>query len=555
MAGGIPARRTARPNSGRRHQREALLRMRSAVSGSNDLGWGLESRPKHVEDIEVEDEPASQEQPTPISLSAVFSQGPATASCDLTAPCDNTSRDAFLAIRDALNLNSSADGIKVNERTAQICPLDIRFSQPTVKFVFGSSGTEVSKVVSSINIMKQDHTDILACPFPPIRCIWWEPKDSSEPGWFALDNRRLLALQQRAVQAEHPHQCLAEVIIVDRLPDPSIARQKSFCKDGYAVNVTDGSRWSWQEALAKVCEEKLESSDNESTAASDGPKSEGNSSSLDPSPVHQAMGAQANEVLTPISLQNALGLEVTPEASPQKPQVLTSLEAALGLHPAGCTSPNNMFAGAGATLPPPLPASAPSPVDEAWSSLQNALGMQESAYPAAPRTPCNQMPAPMMPDYATAMELMNFMATNCAANMISQHLAANGLNTSAQPWSPPEEALEAPLIPSAPLETQIEGEVTPPTSPEGSPQKVVDLAEELTKAAAHVPVKTHLKAPYRRPTDDEIAERLQNITIKPSVDLQPVREEVAYESGSDKENAEPAPRPAPVVKKVEKFRI
>jgi hypothetical protein len=536
--------------------------MRSAVNGANVLGWGLELRPKYVEEVEADGEAAPQKQapPTPISLSAVFSQGSATASCDVTAPCDNTSRDAFLAIRDALNLNSSADGIKVNERTAQVCPLDIRFSQSTVKFVFGSSGTEVSKVVSSINIVKQDHTDILACPFPPIRCIWWEPKDGSEPGWFSLDNRRLLALQQRAIQAEHPHQCLAEVIIVDRLPDPSISRQKNFCQSGHAVNVTDGSRWSWQEALAKVCEEKIEMSDDDSTAASDGPKSEGNSSSLDPSPVHQAMGTKADDVLTPISLENALGLEPTPAptpcASPQKPQVLTSLEAALGLHPgsAACTSPTNAFAGA--TLPPPLPASAPNPVDEAWSSLQNALGMEETAaYPSPAR---NAMQPPcLMPDYATALELMNCMAANCAANMLSQHLAANGLNTSAQPWSPPEETLEP--VQSQAVQSQVDeavqGDVTPragtpPASPEGS--KIVELDAELAKAAAQVPVKTHLKAPYRRPTDDEIAERLQNITIKPSVDLKPVREET---TDSDKENAVPTPRQAPVVKKVEKFRI
>lgn len=534
--------------------------MRSSVKGPNMLGWGLETRPKFAGE-EVEDAPVSQEQaPTQISLAAVFSQGPSTVSCDITAPCDNTSRDAFLAIRDALNLNSGADGIKVNERTAQICPLDIRFSQGTVNSAFGTSGTEVSKVVSSINIQKQENTEILACPFPPIRCIWWEPKDDCEPGWFALDNRRLLALQQRAVQAEHPHQCLAEVIIMDRLPDPSIARQKYFCKEGFSVNLTDGSRWSWQEALAKVCEEKLEMSDDDSTAASDGPKSEGNSSSVDPSPVHQAMGASSNDVLTPISLENALGLDHTAALNtaspmkPQVPQVLTSLEAALGLHPSGCPSPANSAFAATTALPPPIPAAAPCAVDEAWSSLQTALGMEENPYPS--NSPNNQMQVPLMPDYGTAMELMNFMAANCAANMISQHLAANGLNTSAQPWSPPEEGLE---IPDAPKDSN-------PSTPEGS--KVVDLAEELTKAAAQVPVKTHLKAPYRRPTDEEIAARLQNITIKPSNAIAPLREEVDVEedkehaSGSDKENAEPALRtlkentePAPRTVKVEKFRI
>lgn len=487
----------------------------SQLAFPNVLGWGLAPRP--VED-EVEETQAAQEKmTTKVSLSKILMQP-----SSLTAPCDNASRDAFLAIRDALNLNRGADGMQVHESTAQICPLDIRFSQPSVNFVFGSSGMEISKVVPMINIVKQDSMAILACPFPPIRCIWWEPKDGSESGWFALDNRRLLALQQRTVQAEHPHQCLAEVIMVDRLPDRSLEDQQEFCKDGYEVQLSDGSRWSWPEALAKVCEENIEiDNDNASTTASDGPGSSGHGS-VDPSPVHQAMGTNTDSPLTPVSLEKALGLDAGIAAGSTKPQVLTSLEAALGLHAAGCGTPTNTVFST-AALPPPLPASAPNPVDDAWTSLQVALGMEEAANPV-PSTMYGIPPAPM-PDFASAMELMTCMA----AHMALTQAQANGMNVGATPWSPPEEA---------------------PASPTAE-EKIVELDKELAKAAAQVPVKTHLKAPYRRPTDDEIAARLQKITIKPAFTMEPVGEEA---SNSDKENEEPVATPVKVENQ-KSFRI
>merc|ERR1719272_243776 len=100
-----------------------------------------------------------------------------------------------------------------------------------------------------------------------------------------------------------------------------------------------------------------------------------------------------------------------------------------------------------------------------------------------------------MPDYATALDLMNFMAANMAGYTAAQ--------SNAMPMGQPDMmATGAPWSPSSPQ------------------SGIVELEKELNKEMCvggmkMVPAKRHLKAPYRRPTDDEIAERLQNITIKP----------------------------------------
>eukprot|EP00746_Dinoflagellata_sp_MGD_P164775 gnl/MRDRNA2_/MRDRNA2_93631_c0_seq1.p1 gnl/MRDRNA2_/MRDRNA2_93631_c0~~gnl/MRDRNA2_/MRDRNA2_93631_c0_seq1.p1 ORF type:complete len:657 (+),score=142.75 gnl/MRDRNA2_/MRDRNA2_93631_c0_seq1:92-2062(+) len=208
----------SRPLMGRSISRDVLLLARPSKIGD---GWGISAKK--------------------ISTDGITAEG-ALRNLDGETP----SREALLAIRSALGVNRRQDGEQVLERTALVCPLQIRFSQLAMKPSFKESEMEVKNTVSQITLKKHEERDLLVCPFAPIRCIWWKPRDGDKAAWFSLDNRRLVALQKRALQCEDPSRCLAEVIVLDRLPDPALVRERGFHGEGHGIDILGEESWDWR---------------------------------------------------------------------------------------------------------------------------------------------------------------------------------------------------------------------------------------------------------------------------------------------------------------------
>lgn len=284
----------SRPRTGRRIPRDMLLCARPEKDGE---GWGLSAKK--------------------ISISETITAEGALRNLDGETP----SREALLAIRSALGVNRTPDGEEVAERTALVCPLDVRFSQLVMKPSFKESEMEVKDTVSQITLKKHDKGDILVCPFAPIRCIWWKPRDGEKAAWFSLDNRRLVALQKRALQCEDPSGCLAEVIVLDRLPDPALVRERGFHGEGYGIDIMGEEWWDWRAAHAAKTG-KNDSSDEGSTDSGDETGSCAGGSSSD--------GCRDADAQSPLSLMSLLSpSKSASSASLKSPAAPISLEAAL----------------------------------------------------------------------------------------------------------------------------------------------------------------------------------------------------------------------------------
>jgi hypothetical protein len=288
----------SRPLTGRRISRDVLLLARPPKNGE---GCGLSAKK--------------------ISLTDAIAAEGALRNLGGETP----SREALLAIRSALGVNRRPDGEEVLERTALVCPLQIRFSQLDTKPSFKESQMEVKDAVSEITLKKHDEGDVLVCPFAPIRCIWWKPRDGDKAAWFSLDNRRLVALQKRALQSEEPSRCLAEVIVLDRLPDPALVKERGFHGEGHGINIIGEESWDWRAAHAAKFA-KNDSSDEGSTDSGDETGSSTGESSSD---------ARCDEdALSPLSLAGMSYLSPSPAASNasstlKSPAARISLEAAL----------------------------------------------------------------------------------------------------------------------------------------------------------------------------------------------------------------------------------
>lgn len=230
---------------------------------------------------------------------------------------ETPTREALLAIRSALGVNRTPGGEEVQERTALVCPLQVRFSQLVAKPYFKESEMEVKDVVSQISLKKHEKGDILDCPFAPIRCIWWKPRDGDEAAWFSLDNRRLVALQKRALLSDNPHRCLAEVIVLDRLPDPALVRERGFHGEGFGIDILGEEWWDWR-AAGSAKHSKNESSDEGSTDSGDEAGSTTGESSSDgcaadsPSLVSSTAASPVKSATLRLSLEAALYNSTSP---------------------------------------------------------------------------------------------------------------------------------------------------------------------------------------------------------------------------------------------------
>ncbi|CAE8710519.1 unnamed protein product [Polarella glacialis] len=174
-------------------------------------------------------------------------------------------------------------------------PLSIRFSQPRVapRFKDGHSVAEARESTVAVLLQgrkdpdgfcKPPPYDLLLIPaFPAIRVVPFEPKLRASDGvaqrdpagnsvrgkraWFALDNRRLLALQRVAI-TKLPQLCCVAVRCFETPGGPGARTQSSgqslerelrkfrTVTEGWAVDVgeREGSchLWSWREAIAGV---------------------------------------------------------------------------------------------------------------------------------------------------------------------------------------------------------------------------------------------------------------------------------------------------------------
>lgn len=156
-------------------------------------------------------------------------------------------------------------------------PLTVHFSQPRVKHHY-RDGHIVDEAVAA---MREEpfqaapaaadevpaFDTLLLPPFPAIRMISWLPKLRDAEGtarrnangdqllgdraWFALDNRRLLALQRAAV-ARWPARCCVVMRVLEEVPGTTIGELRKFrtTTQGRSVEVGDEGAWCWQDAVA-----------------------------------------------------------------------------------------------------------------------------------------------------------------------------------------------------------------------------------------------------------------------------------------------------------------
>lgn len=177
------------------------------------------------------------------------------------------------------------DGVKILNATefdivTHISPLDVRFSQPKMKHLFGD-GRRVADAVKGISLQRctpdeaaqHDATWRLVAPFPTIEIIRWHCKlrdehtgkakvdaqtgeelYDQEERWFTLDNRRLYCLQQVAARVL-PETCIADVVEI-RLGLHSRTRGlRKFRTLDLGKSIKVGSRadnvpfiqWSWED--------------------------------------------------------------------------------------------------------------------------------------------------------------------------------------------------------------------------------------------------------------------------------------------------------------------
>jgi hypothetical protein len=173
--------------------------------------------------------------------------------------------------------DDDSDGEKA---TAQMDPLELRFSQKKMRNVF-ADGKLIAESAELVRAVKRppEEAEIygapwrLEAPFPPIEVIRWRCKlrdDTTgrplvdeetgeqlfepEESWFTLDNRRLYCLQEAAIRLL-PERCTVGTIIEIR-KDRRLREIRKFrtLDSGRSINVgsvVDGVpfvRWCWSNA-------------------------------------------------------------------------------------------------------------------------------------------------------------------------------------------------------------------------------------------------------------------------------------------------------------------
>mmetsp|Transcript_24688 Transcript_24688/g.57003 ORF Transcript_24688/g.57003 Transcript_24688/m.57003 type:complete len:381 (-) Transcript_24688:261-1403(-) len=168
-------------------------------------------------------------------------------------------------------------------------PLSIRFSQPRINHHFrdGHLLNETAEAVYEVPVADArwaaahasanrdqsasgapPYDTVLVTPFPAIRVISWLPKIRTPDGeatkdergeqllgkraWFALDNRRLHALQVAAVK-RWPKRCCVVVRCIEEVPASTVKELRKFrtTTEGRSVEVGVhvGDTWTWTHEL------------------------------------------------------------------------------------------------------------------------------------------------------------------------------------------------------------------------------------------------------------------------------------------------------------------
>lgn len=164
-----------------------------------------------------------------------------------------------------------------------IDPLTVRFSQDRVRPTFQDSaahkdGLPVQKAVDEIicePFGDKKNLIFLRAPFEPVEIVKWRAKHYGEDDqgqedasygdekWFTLDNRRLYALQKKAVEI-WPQRCMCEALVVTlkemQLRGGKNGKQLRKFKtpdEGASINVgyrddedlANRRRWDWRERV------------------------------------------------------------------------------------------------------------------------------------------------------------------------------------------------------------------------------------------------------------------------------------------------------------------
>lgn len=161
-------------------------------------------------------------------------------------------------------------------------PLSIRFSQPRIAPHFRDGHLLEEALPQFVEVpLEADFTCppgadsaegappfdvVLVPPFPPIRVISWLPKLRGPDGeakrdangdqmlgkraWFALDNRRLFAMQSAAAK-RWPRRCCVVVRCIEEMPGSTVKELRKFrtTTEGRTIEVGvragETSAWSW----------------------------------------------------------------------------------------------------------------------------------------------------------------------------------------------------------------------------------------------------------------------------------------------------------------------
>jgi len=161
--------------------------------------------------------------------------------------------------------------------TKLVSPLAIRFSQQHVRPQFQDK-RDVFKTCDEIECVEIDKHLLLKCPFPVIDVIRWEPKKRGKDGkaivdhngleqfdrygWFSMDNRRLLCMQEVAMR-HWPKIYKCAVNVWHDLPTIRRAARKfkssssgQVCLIGESRKV-EGVEWSWITRMPYSCSKAL----------------------------------------------------------------------------------------------------------------------------------------------------------------------------------------------------------------------------------------------------------------------------------------------------------
>lgn len=167
-----------------------------------------------------------------------------------------------------------------------VSPLDVRFSQNVIypRFTDGRSVDDAAKAIRAVGGVDgtADAEVTLEPPFPAVEVVRWVPKlrdgegnpvddgtgkhKKAEEGLFAVDNRRLYALQ-RAAATQWPRRCKVEMqLVVDRAEVLKHVKKFRTRTNGLSITVSEWSGvgrdnakdfsvlrvWDWRSAISSA---------------------------------------------------------------------------------------------------------------------------------------------------------------------------------------------------------------------------------------------------------------------------------------------------------------